>query len=110
LTLLCGLAFIYCAATPTPITLLIKPRLDRWQHIEREQFSFEPHMPIEEHEDEHGNLLHRLVLAPGETHVRHDAFVAVPSVTEDYGAIDDPMPIADVPIHRLRYVLPSRYC
>ncbi|HYR57793.1 MAG TPA: transglutaminase family protein [Chthoniobacteraceae bacterium] len=110
ITIRCGLDFIYQAAAPTPIVLLIKPRLDRWQHIEKEQFSFEPHMPLEEHEDEHGNLVHRLVLPAGQTRVRHDAFVAVPSVPENHGAIDEPMPIAEIPLRLLRYVLPSRYC
>ena len=51
LTIRCGLDFIYEATAPTPIVFLIKPRLDRWQHIEREQFTFEPHFPLEEHED-----------------------------------------------------------
>lgn len=110
LTIRCGLDFTYEAVAPTPIVLLIKPRLDRWQHIEREEFSFEPHMPMEEHEDEHGNLIHRLVLAPGQTRVRHDAFVAVPSVWENYGAIDEPAPLGELPCELLRYVLPSRYC
>ena len=110
LTIRCGLDFIYEASAPTPMVLLIKPRIDRWQHIEKEQFSFEPHFPLEEHEDEHGNMVHRLILPAGRTRVRHDAFVAVPSVPENYGAIDDPMPIAEVPMQLLRYVLPSRYC
>jgi transglutaminase-like putative cysteine protease len=110
LTIRCGLHLTYEAVAPTPIVLLIKPRIDRWQHIEREQFTFEPHFPVEEHEDEHGNMVHRLILPPGRTSVRHDAFVAVPSVLENYGAIDQPTPIGEVPIPYLRYVLPSRYC
>ncbi len=110
LTIRCGLAFIYEAAAPTPIVLLIKPRIDRWQHIEREQFTFEPHFPLEEHEDEHGNMIHRMVLPAGRTRVRHDAFVAVASVPENYGALDEPTPVEELPIHFLRYVLPSRYC
>lgn len=110
LTIRCGLDFVYEAVAPTPIVLLIKPRIDRWQHIEREQFTFEPHFPLEEHEDEHGNMVHRMVLPPGRTRVRHDAFVAVPSMLENYGAVDEPIPIEEVPIPFLRYVLPSRYC
>ncbi len=110
ITIRCGLDFIYEATAPTPITLLIKPRIERSQHIEREQFTFEPHAPLEEHEDEHGNIVHRMVLAPGQTRVRHDAFVTVPSVRENHGAIDELIPIAEVPLHFLRYVLPSRYC
>src|SRR5207244_12089989 len=66
--------------------------------------------PPEEHEEQHGNLVPRLVRPAGQTRVRLDAFVAVPSVAENYGAIDEPMPIAEIPLRLLRYVLPSRYC
>jgi transglutaminase-like putative cysteine protease len=110
ITIRAGLEFTYSATTPTPILLLIKPRLDRWQHIEKEQLNFEPHVAMEEHEDEHGNLVHRFVLGAGETRIRHDAFVAVPSVTEDFGAIDEPIAVEDLPLNLLRYTLPSRYC
>jgi transglutaminase-like putative cysteine protease len=110
ITIRAGLEFVYTASAPTPILLLIKPRLDRWQHIEKEQLSFEPHVAMEEHEDEHGNLVHRFVLVQGETRIRHDAFVAVPSVPENFGAIDEPIPVEELPLPLLRYTLPSRYC
>ena len=110
ITIRAGLEFVYTASAPTPIQLLIKPRLDRWQHIEKEQLSFEPHVAMEEHEDVHGNLVHRFVLNAGETRIRHDAFVAVPSVLEDFGAIDEPIPVEELPLPLLRYTLPSRYC
>ncbi len=110
ITIRCGLDLTYSAQAPTPIVLLIKPRIDRGQHIEREQFTIDPHSTLEEHEDEHGNMVHRLMLAPGQTRIRHDAFVSVPSVPENVGTIDQIPPISDLPIHLLRYVLPSRYC
>lgn len=110
ITIRAGLEFVYTATAPTPILLLIKPRLDRWQHIEKEQLSFEPHVAMEEHEDEHGNLVHRFVLVPGETRIRHDAFVAVPSVPENFGAVDGPIGVEELPLNLLRYTLPSRYC
>jgi transglutaminase-like putative cysteine protease len=110
LTIRVGLEFVYQASQPTPILLLIRPRLDPSQHIEKEQLSFDPHVAMEEHEDEHGNLVQRFVLPQGEMRVRHDAFVSVPSVPENTGAIDEPIPIAEVPFSVLRYTLPSRYC
>ena len=42
LTVRCGLEFIYETPVVTPIFLLIKPRLDARQHIEKEQLVFEP--------------------------------------------------------------------
>ncbi len=110
ITIRAGLEFIYTASQPTPILLLIKPRLDRWQHIEKEQLSFDPHVSMEEREDEHGNLVHRFVLVKGTTRILHDAFVAVPSVPENFGAIDMPIPIEELPLELVRYTLPSRYC
>ena len=110
LTIRVGLEFVYQAAQPTPILLLIRPRLDPSQHIEKEQLSFDPQVAMEEREDEHGNLVQRFVLPPGEMRIRHDAFVAVPSVPENAGALDAPIPIAELPFPLLRYTLPSRYC
>jgi len=110
LTIRCGLYLTYVAQAPTPIVLLIKPRIDRGQHIEREQFTVEPHSSLEEHEDEHGNMVHRLMLSPGETRIRHDAFVSAPSVPENVGTFGHIPAIGELPLHLLRYVLPSRYC
>lgn len=110
LTIRVGLEFVYQATQPTPITLLIRPRLDSSQHIAKELLTFQPQVPMEEREDTHGNLVQRFVLPAGEMRVRHDAFIAVPSVPENTGAIDAPTPIAELPLSLLRYTLPSRYC
>jgi transglutaminase-like putative cysteine protease len=67
-------------------------------------------LEIEQGFDTHGNIVHRFVLPAGRTTVRHDALVAVPSVREDFMAIDEPVPIDDLPPDLLRYTLPSRYC
>lgn len=110
LTIRAGLELVYRAVQPTPIVLLIRPRLDPSQHIEKEQLSFEPHVAMEEHEDGHGNLVQRFVLPPGEMRIRHDALVSVPSEPENACALDQPIPIAELPFDLLRYTLPSRYC
>jgi len=110
LTIRVGLEFVYRATQPTPILLLIRPRLDPTQHIEKEQLSFDPHVTMEEHEDIHGNLVQRFILPAGDLRVRHDAFVSVPSAPENLGALDAPIPIGELPFPLLRYTLPSRYC
>lgn len=110
LTIRVGLDLIYEASGPTPIVLVMRPRPGPWQRIDREGFLIDPYVPIEEYEDEHGNLIYRAVLPPGQTRVRHDAFVAVPSVFENYGAIDQPQNVDQLPMQYLRYLLPSRYC
>lgn len=110
LTIRCGLELSYDAAAPTPMLLLIRPRLDQWQAIEKEQLSFEPKVNAHEFEDVHGNIVHRFDLPPGRTSIRHDAFVSVPSTPENFAAIDEPIPVNELSPALLRYTLPSRYC
>ena len=110
LTIRVGLEFIYETAAITPLFLLIKPRLDTWQYIEKEQFTVSPKLSSLEYEDTHGNIVQRLNLPPGRTMIRHDAFVSVPSVPENHGAVDEPVPVQELSPEMLRYTLPSRYC
>ena len=110
LTIRCGLEFTYEAATPTPIMLVIQPKNDAWQRIESEELHLGLDLEVEQDLDIHGNIVHRFVLPAGRTTVRHDALVAVPSVREDFGAIDTPVPVEDLSPELLRYTLPSRYC
>lgn len=110
LTVRVGLEFVYETVAPTPIFLLIKPRLDIWQYIEKEQLSFDPKLSSHEYEDHHGNIVQRLTLPAGRTTIRHDAFVSVPSVPENHGAMDMPLPVEELSPDLLRYTLPSRYC
>ncbi len=110
LTIRVGLDFAYDASAPTPITLLIQPRDGPWQKIISESIFFGTDSAVFAYEDTHGNRVHRCTLLPGRTVVRHDALVAVPSIPENYGAIDAPVPIDQLPPDLLRYTLPSRYC
>lgn len=106
-----GLEFVYQASAVTPMFLLIKPRLDLTQHIEKEQLSFQPRLSSLEYEDQHGNIVHRVNLPAGQTTIRHDALVAVPSTPEKGVNVEAaPVPVAEMPANLLRYTLPSRYC
>lgn len=110
LTIRCGLDFTYDALTPTPMTLLIQPQASDAQRIEIEELRIAPEFPIQTCEDTHGNIVHRFTLPVGRTTIHHDALIAVPSVPENQGAIDAPVPVAELPPDLLRYTLPSRYC
>ncbi|MEI9893832.1 MAG: hypothetical protein WDN28_07995 [Chthoniobacter sp.] len=110
LTIRCGLDFVYDAAAPTPIVLIIQPRDGAVQRIEAEELQLGLDLEVEQGEDTHGNVVHRLILPPGRTTIRHDALIAVPSVREDFGAIDEPVPVEELTPDLLRYTLPSRYC
>lgn len=110
ITIRCGLALTYEASTPTPIVLLIQPRLERGQRIEREQLSFSPDVFVETYADVHDNIVRRCELPSGSLTVRHDAFVSVPSLPENHDAVDVPLPVGEMSPALLRYTLPSRYC
>src|SRR3954463_4006105 len=110
LTIRCGLELSYEAAFPTPMVLLIQPRLERGQHTQCEQLTFTPTVEIEHFEDEHHNHVRRFDIPAGRLTIRHDAFITVPArwETQDWG--DLPVPISELPPELLRYTLPSRYC
>jgi len=111
LTIRCGLDFAYDAVDYTPMILVIQPQNGPWQRIDQEQLSFYPQVPVQVYRDVHDNVVHRLILPPGRTSVRHDAMVAVPSVPENYGMANDlPVPVPQLSPELLRYTLPSRYC
>lgn len=110
LSIRCGLDFVYEAAAPTPIMLVIQPRDGAWQRIEAEELHLGLDLEVEQGEDAHGNVVHRLTLPAGRTTIRHDALVAVPSVAENFGAVDEPVPVEELSPDLLRYTLPSRYC
>lgn len=110
LTIRCGFDFTYEAVQPTPLILLIEPRLDPWQQLVGEEFSVSPEIAVRQYEDVHGNTVRRFDLPAGRTAIRHDAIVAVSSQPENFGAVDEPVPVSELSPELLRYILPSRYC
>lgn len=110
LTVRVGCALTYQTTVATPILLALKPRLALRQFILEEKLVFDEGLPTEELTDTHGNVVYRLILTPGRTEISHDAIISVPSVPDNYGLPDEPVPLECAPISVLRYTLPSRYC
>ena len=110
LTIRCGLHFVYEASSPTPAILVLKTQSGATQSIQEEHFSFEPAHPDREFTDPHGNVVHRVMLPAGQTVIHYDAMIAVPSAVENLDAIDEVIPVNELPDDVLRYTLPSRYC
>ncbi len=110
LTIRCGLEFTYEAAAPTPVLLLIQPVVQPAQRIERQHLTFSPQVSVRHYDDWHGNIGHGFLLPVGRTTISYDAFVAVPSVSDDHCLVGEPVPVGDLPAALLRYTLPSRYC
>jgi transglutaminase-like putative cysteine protease len=107
----CGLDFAYDAVDYVPMILVIQPQSGPGQRIEHEQLDFSPNVPVQIYQDVNGNIVHRLILPPGRTSVRHDAMIAVPSLPENHGMLNDqPVQVPELTPDLLRYILPSRYC
>lgn len=104
-----GCNISYEAAAPTPGLVIFKPRQDAYQSIRQESMSFESELSTTEFEDDHHNIVYRLTLKPGMNTIHYDAIVMVPSVTEDFAWVDEPIPPYLLPASILRYTLPSRY-
>lgn len=109
LTIRSGLDFIYQASAPTPAVLIIQPQNSESQRIVAEDL-FLGNIWVDQSVDTHGNIVHRFVLPPGQTKIRYDALIAVPSLPENFGAVDGPVPVEAISPDLLRYTLPSRYC
>lgn len=105
-----GCELVYQTTAETPVLVILKPRHDTPQSIRQESVSFEPDLPATEFEDDHANIVYRLVLKPGRNVLRYDAIVMVPSQREDFDRVDEPIAPHLLPAEVLRYTLPSRYC
>ena len=105
-----GCELVYETEADTPVLVSFKPRQDYHQMICQESVHFEPLLSATEFEDEHENIIYRLVLKPGRNVLRHDAMIKVPSVSENSFHLDEPVPAHLLPASILRYTLPSRYC
>ena len=110
LTVRVGCDFVYEATAPTPVLLVLKPRIDVRQVIREEKLSFGPSLPPHEFEDYHGNITYQTVLQPGRNEIRHDAIVSISSRPDNDGMHEEPVPVEELSPELLRYTLPSRYC
>jgi hypothetical protein len=105
-----GCELVYDVTAEAPALVSLKPRHGALQSIRQESFHFQPELTATEFEDDHFNIVYRLILKPGRNVLRYDAIVMVPSLREDFAWIDQPIPPHQLPASILRYTLPTRYC
>jgi len=84
--------------------------LEKNQRIIEEKVTFGNQADPEATKDTNGNIIHRLILPPGETIVTQDALVEVSPERDDFNHKSDSVPVETIPTDTLRYILPSRYC
>jgi transglutaminase-like putative cysteine protease len=111
LTVRVGCLLRYTAASDTPLLLNLRPAEEPRQVVQQEKLVIGDNLPSEEFTDSHGNHIHRVLLRPGPTEIRHDALVSVWASADPHDhAGGEQTPIAALPPQFLRYTLPSRYC
>jgi len=93
----------------TPAVFIMKPHRDSERPIIEEQMEFAPDLVAEELKDLYGNLLHRVMFAPGPNRIRHDALVEVPSATDKGQPLGEATPVSSLSPELFHYVLPRRY-
>lgn len=113
LTVRVGCSLVYEVTGTASLLLNLKPRPDR-NHVvlaEALALGLNDDLRAEEFPDSHGNLVTRVVLAPGRNLFRHDAIVAVASQPDNHDLPRGPASaVEELPTNVLRYTLPSRYC
>lgn len=105
-----GCELVYDVPIEAPALVAFKPRQDDYQSIREESVRFDPDLPATEFEDDHFNIVYRINMKPGRNVLRYDAVVLVPSATEDFAWVGEPVPPEELPASILRYTLPTRYC
>jgi transglutaminase-like putative cysteine protease len=110
LTVRIGCHIVYETSVPTPILMVLRPRMDGNQLVQQERISFSHYVPGDEFTDAHGNITYRSMLQPGQNIIHHDALVAVSSKPDNHDQQAFPIPLNQLPPWILRYTLPSRYC
>ncbi len=92
-----------------PAILMLRPRSGWGQWVSREEYEFQPRVPVIEFTDIFGNLCQRVVIPPGEMKLRACCTVETPDeVDVDVNAAYI-LP-GNLPENVLHFLYPSRYC
>jgi transglutaminase-like putative cysteine protease len=97
------------ATAPIAAIMMLRPRSGWAQWIKREEYAFEPHVPVVEYSDSFGNLCQRVVVPAGkfDVHCSCRAHAADTIDVDPYAAF---VPVHQLPESTLQFLLPSRYC
>ncbi|MCG9890484.1 MAG: transglutaminase family protein [Thermosynechococcaceae cyanobacterium MS004] len=103
----CRLSFI--AQFETPAILMLRPRSGWGQWVVREEYLLQPNISVVEYTDSFGNLCQRIVIPPGPFDICASASVETADSIDVQS--DAPfIPVSELPVDVLQFLLPSRYC
>lgn len=106
----CGCQFSFECTAPTPILLALAVHDRCGQQVIASRHAFTPAAELGDYRDFLGNTIHSHRLSPGRNVLRYDALVRVSSQPENEGPWGRQLPVEELPVRLLRYILPSRYC
>lgn len=94
---------------PTPFILMLRPRSGAGQWVAREEYELTPMVPALEFADDFGNLCQRVLASPG-PFIVHTTSEVVTADQMDVAPGAPFVPIEQLPVSALKFLLPSRYC
>lgn len=106
-----GFEMIYDCKQPTPMILNLNVHFTRVSDlIGRDDLVFDPPVPIEAYRDGFGNWCTRIVAPAGTTRVTANALLNDSGLPDVVAADAQQIPVPELPVDTLVYLLGSRYC
>ena len=106
-----GFEMIFDCPQPTPMIFNLNVHFTRVSDlIGRDDLVFDPPVPVDAYRDGFGNWCTRVVLPKGRTRVTANAVVNDTGLADTIVADAQQIPVQDLPVDTLVYLLGSRYC
>ena len=106
-----GFEMIFDCPQPTPMIFNLNVHFTRVSDlIGRDDLVFDPPVPVDAYRDGFGNWCTRVVVPKGRTRVTANAVVNDTGLADTIMADAQQIPVQDLPVDTLVYLLGSRYC
>lgn len=106
-----GFEMVYDCPQPTPMIFNLNVHFTRVSDlVGRDDLVFDPPVPVEAYRDGFGNWCTRIIAPRGRTRVTANAFVNDTGLPDTIVADAQQIPVEELPVDTLVYLLGSRYC
>jgi transglutaminase-like putative cysteine protease len=106
-----GYDIAYEVAVPTPMLLMLYVHPERMKDLRApERIITQPEVDVEHYTDGFGNRCAKIVAPPGLTRLYYDNVIEDSGLPEPAFPSAGQLPIQDLPLDVLPFLLPSRYC
>jgi transglutaminase-like putative cysteine protease len=106
-----GHEWIFDVPSPTPALLKLSLHPSELKKVRQSEWlRIEPEIPREEFMDEFGNRVNRVTLPAGRVCLSHEAILSDSGQPDAVNEAARQIPIAELPVEILPYLLSSRYC